>query len=285
MSGKHDIDSLLDDVVTLPSLPDTVARVTSMVDDPDCRLSDVATAISGDPALAIKTLRLVNSAYYGLGQQVTTIEHAVVMLGIKVIKNLALTATVFEAFQTTTMQFLRHSITCAMAMRTFAEGGTAAVSRLATGDEGFVFGLVHDVGKVILEEYLPEEWAKVPVLVKKQQIPWYKAERAIIGVDHAEVGARLAEKWRLAPTLVSAVAGHHDLTRCHDADSRTLAASVAVADFLSAAAGVPAYTPPCFDLSDDVWTLVGMDAANLPAVADHFFKSYHTVDELAGLAS
>ena len=96
MKKPCDIDTLLDEVVTLPSLPSSVAHIMRLVSDPQCPLSAVAQAISSDPPLAMKTLRLVNAAYYGLRQQVGTIEHAVVLLGIKVIKNLAFTATVFD---------------------------------------------------------------------------------------------------------------------------------------------------------------------------------------------
>lgn len=285
MGGAFNIEYLLEEVVTLPSLPDTVMRVTTMVDDPDCRLSDVAATISADPSLSLKTLRLVNSAYYGLGQQITTVEHAVVLLGIKVIKNLAITATVFETLQVSTASFLRHSIACGVAMKAFVESGKAGLSPAVEADEAFVFGLLHDVGKVVLDEYCKPQVAQVPVAVKERRIPWHVAEREIIGVDHAEMGARLAEKWRLAPKLIDAIAGHHDLERCANVDNRPSAACVAIADYVCSASGVPAYRDPVYELGDDVWAAAGIDRANLPVVADHFFRSYHGVEELLTLAT
>jgi putative nucleotidyltransferase with HDIG domain len=285
MGDAFNIDYLLEEVVTLPSLPDTVMRVTSMADDPDCPLSDVASAISADPSLSLKTLRLVNSAYYGLGQRIGTVEHAVVLLGIKVIKNLALTATVFETLQVSTSSFLRHSITCGVAMRAFAETGKTGLSPTVEGDEAFVFGLLHDVGKVILEEYCKKQWADVAPEVKERRIPWHVAEREIIGVDHAEMGARLAEKWRLSPRLVDAIGGHHDLDRCASAENRPFAACVSVADHLCAASGAPAYRDPVYDFPDAMYETAGIGHANLPAVAEHFFRNYHIVDELLTLAT
>lgn len=285
MGGAFNIDYLLEEVVTLPSLPDTVMRVTTMVDDPECRLSDVAAAISADPSLSLKTLRLVNSAYYGLGQQINTVEHAVVLLGIKVIKNLALTASVFETLQVSTSSFLRHSITCGVAMRAFVASGKTKMSPMVEGDEAFVFGLLHDVGKVILEEYCKQQWPAVAAAVKERRIPWHLAEREIIGVDHAEMGARLADKWRLSPRLVDAIGGHHDIARCSDAAHRPLAACVALADHLCAASGLPSYRDPVYDIADEVWEEAGVNHANLPAVTSHFFQSYHGVDELLTLAT
>ena len=285
MGEEFNIDYLLEEVVTLPSLPDTVMRVTSMVDDPDCQLSDVAATISADPSLSLKTLRLVNSAYYGLGQQITTVEHAVVLLGIKVIKNLALTATVFDTLQVSTAVFLRHSITCGVAMRALAETGKTALSPIVENDEAFIFGLLHDVGKVILEEYCRKAWAEVPGAVKARRIPWHVAEREIIGVDHALMGARLAEKWRLSSRLIDAIAGHHDLNQCAKPENRPFAACVAVADFMCAASGTPAYRDPVYELSDEVWAATGLRESELPAVIGHFFANYHGVEELLNLAT
>ncbi len=283
MTLQYDIDHFLDEVVTLPSLPETVVRVSQMVENPECRLKDVAGAISADPALAIKTLRLVNSAYYGLGQQVTTLEHAVVLLGIKVIKNLALTATVFETFKSGTGALLRHSIACGTAMRALAGNGLVPSAKRVTPDEAFVHGLLHDIGKVVIEEFLPEEAAKIPGLMQTRRITWCQAEQMLLGVDHAQVGARLAAKWKLAPLLVQAIGGHHDLSRCSDDSGRLLAATVAVADYLCAACGLHAASGACHP-QEDIWDVSGIRPEMVPSIVQGFLDSYPMVDELVNLA-
>lgn len=285
MNAPYDIDYFLDEVVTLPSLPETVVRVAQMVENPECRLKDVAGAISADPALAIKTLRLVNSAYYGLGQQVTTLEHAVVLLGIKVIKNLALTATVFETFKSGTSVFLRHSVACGTAMRAITENTLTPASKHITADEAFVYGLLHDIGKVIVEEFLPQEAAKIPALMQARRITWYQAEQALLGVDHAQVGARLAAKWKLAPLLIHAIEGHHDLVRCPDDASRVLAATVAVADYLCGACGLHSCLEARYQYTDDIWEVAGIRSVMVPPLVQGFLDHYPLVDELVGLAA
>lgn len=284
MSGAFNIDSLLEDVVTLPSLPDTIVRLMSLVDDPECKLSEVAKVISADPALTLKTLRLVNSAYYGLGKQVGTVEHAVVMLGVRVVKNLALTATVFETLQTGATAFLRHSVACGVAMRAIVDSGKTRAGAAVTGDEAFIFGLLHDVGKVVLEKYLPEQWREAGERVRTERIPWHQAERAVIGVDHAQVGGRLAQNWKLAPTLAEAIDGHHDLDRPAGDDVRVLAAALAVADFLCAASGLPSHDNPVYDLPDRAWTCAGLAADDVSAVTAEFFSNYHMAGKLMTMA-
>ena len=281
---KHyDIDTLLEEVVTLPSMPDSLARISELVSNPNCVLADVAKAVAGDPAIAIKTLRLVNSAYYGLGQEVTTIEHAVVLLGLKVIKNLALTATVFDKFKGTPNLFLRHCVGCGVAMRALAETGPLA-KQISSADEAFVYGLLHDIGKVILLEYLPEEYNKIPELVREKNIPWHQAERELIGTDHAELGGRFAQKWKLSKLVVNAISGHHDLELC-EPDFRPLAATLTVADYLSSASGLVSYEKPCFDIPESVWTTAAIDPQSLPKIVKKFLDSFTDVNELVKAAA
>lgn len=284
MAGNtYDIDSLLEEVVTLPSMPDSLARITDLVANPNCVLGDVARAISGDPAIAIKTLRLVNSAYYGLGQEVTTVEHAVVLLGLKVIKNLALTATVFDTIKGGAELFLRHCVACGVAMRVLAE--TSPLAKIVgSADEAFVYGLLHDIGKVILLEYLPQEYAKVPQLVREKNIPWYQAERELIGTDHAELGGRLALKWKLSRNVVNAIAGHHDMSLC-ETDFQPLAATLSVADYLCSASGLPSHPKPIFQITDPVWTAAAIEQSTLSKMVSRFFESFPDINELVKVAT
>ncbi len=276
--GHYDIDSLLEEVVTLPSMPDTLARVTVLLDDPNCALGDVAQAISVDPAIALKTLRLVNSAYYGLGQEIATIEHAVVLLGVRVIRNLVLTATVLDTMRASADRFLRHCVGCAVAMRTFAENGPLK-EHVASPEEAFVFGLLHDIGKVIFEEYLPERYARVPELCKASGMPWYRAEREVIGVDHAVLGGRLAERWKLTRPVVNAISGHHDLESC-DEGARILAATLSIADFACAQAGLPSHEDQRFDIPEETWEASALDSESLPKTLSAFLDRFHAIDDL-----
>jgi len=283
VNKTYDIDTLLDEVVTLPSLPGTVAHIMRLVNDPQCALSAVAQAISSDPPLAMKTLRLVNAAYYGLRQQVGTIEHAVVLLGIKVIKNLAFTATVFDIMKGSVEGFFIHSAFSGAAMRVLVESGHPN-PQVQSGEEAFVCGLLHDIGKVILDEFLPEECVKVARLCQKEHMPAHVAEKEIIGVDHAEVGARLAQKWKLPDGISDGIACHHDLRRSNVRMYQQVGAMIGIADYLCITAGLAVDENAVAVVDDEVWQLTNITSHEIPGLFDKFLASMPTVRELMTLA-
>ncbi len=277
-----DIDTLLEEVVTLPSLPDSVAKLAEMLDDPNCDMKSVASVISGDPAIALKTLRLVNSAYYGLGQEVTSVDHATVLLGAKVLKNLAMTATAFECMKSSAAQFLAHSVACGFAMKSIVLSGSIP-GFVGSEDEAFTYGLIHDIGKVILEEYMPDEYAQVTALVEEKHIPWYKAEQEIIGVDHAELGARLAQNWKLTPAVVNAIRGHHELSAC-DESHRVLAANLSIANQMCSLSGYRAHPMNHPVVVDETYAVAGINCDALPGLTEQYFSMHASIDELLSLA-
>jgi putative nucleotidyltransferase with HDIG domain len=278
-----DIDSLLEEVVTLPSMPTSVARITELLDQPGCAMSEVAKVISSDPSIALKTLRLVNSAYYGLNHNIASVEHAVVLLGAKVIKNLTLTATVFDAMQGRADQFLRHSVGCGVAMRTLARHVPRA-QEAGSPDEAFVFGLLHDIGKVILEEYLPGKYEETASAAHTRTEPWYRVEQEIVGVDHAELGGQLARHWKLDAQVAEAIAGHHELERCAE-EYRVFAASLCLADYISSLSGLPCQQDMHFLIPEAVWEYTGLTSKTLPPVLQAWFHSYHETQELIDMVS
>lgn len=284
MSGLKDVDYLLEEVVSLPALPATVERVSGLIDDPDVPMMEVGKAIATDTGIAMKTLRLVNSAYYGTREKVNSVEQAAVLLGPKVIKNLVFTSTVMETFKGSGDAFFRHSVACGMAMRSLAVNGsgTAAVD---PPEEASVYGVLHDVGKIILEEHLSEDYGRVGELARTEQMPWFEAERQILGVDHAEVGARLAENWRLSPEIVNAIAGHHDLANCRDSQYEGLAALLAVADYVCFCSGLYRHTRVPLTVSEDHWKAANVSSKDVPAILEPFFDSIQDVNELVQLAA
>ena len=283
MSKTYDIDALLEEVVTLPSLPGTVAQLMKLVSDPQCSLSAVARAVAMDPGLAMKTLRLVNSAYYGVRQQIATIEHAVVLLGIRVIKNLAFTATVFDVMKGSPDAFLRHSVMCGLAMRVLAEPSSKE-SFVEAPEEALVYGLLHDVGKVILAQFLPEEHAQIAEISRTRNVRWHEAERQIIGVDHAELGARLAQQWKLPERLIEGIAGHHDLDQCTTPALKRTAAMLTVANYLCYACGVTSYEGCIGHVSDEAWAASQLTSAEVPLLLDRLFEELPLVGELIEVA-
>lgn len=283
MSPKHDIDTLLDEIVTLPSLPGIIERINKMLENPDTPMNEVGQVISTDPAIAFKTLRLINSAYYALREKVTSVEHAVVMLGSKVVRNLVLTATVFDSMKGGAESYIRHSICCGILMEILTRHHKQKLP-LQT-DEAFVFGLLHDIGKVIFSQFLPEESRAVEQEVAKSKTPMFLVERKIVGVDHAAIGSQLALRWKLPEPLVQAIAGHHELFLCLEDVAQPLAANLAVADYICHACGVSDTEGNTPRVEDDVWQASQLKGSDIPKILNEFLVALPNVDELVKLAS
>lgn len=282
MIGKlYDIDLLLDEVVTLPSMPTALQQVVSLLDNPGASMSEVGRAMSADPAISMKSLRLVNSAYYGLGQEVKTVEHAVVLLGQRVVRNLVVSATVFHAIEGMAERFVRHSVACGVAMRVLTTH-THLSARVSSSDEGFVYGLLHEIGKMLLNEYMQEACVECATLVRHGAYP-HLAEQQIIGVDHAAIGARLAERWNLAPEIVFALAGQYEIHRV-PVEYRSLAAGLQLANFIAESAGYCSEERMVAQL--DPGALAAMDVAPsaLPSLLEHFFDARGDIDSMLKLA-
>jgi putative nucleotidyltransferase with HDIG domain len=214
------------------SLPQVVAKILDLSSDATSSAADIEKVISVDPGFCARLLRVANSAYFGLPRKVTSIKEAVVLLGVRSIRNLALTVSCYNVFIGRTdadsllrRELWRHSVLCALCSRSLASFGSTCPR-----EEGFVAGLLHDIGKCVALSAVREEALAAIERQRAEGIPSFTAERAEMGFDHTEIGARLAEKWGLPAILVSAIEHHHSVELLPPSPERDLAASVALAD-------------------------------------------------------
>ncbi|HOV60232.1 MAG TPA: HDOD domain-containing protein [Candidatus Hydrogenedentes bacterium] len=280
MPKYRDIEEFLDEVVSLPSMPGVVNEVRRILDDPNGSIADAADKIALDPALTFKVLRLVNSAFYGLRQQVTSIRHAAALLGAKVLKNLCLTAAVFDTMKGSPERLIRHAAGTATAMRALAQEGPLGLL-LPSPDEAFILGLVHDIGKMLLYAVVPDLTRDTEVMASERRIPLFRAEHELIGIDHAELGARLALHWKLDDLYVQAVGGHHETARCSSAFI-PIASSITVADYIAGMCGHGVMDPVWFEIPDTVWTDSGVDGPCAIRVMSTYLNDLARIDELVG---
>lgn len=285
MNDEESIHHILEEVVTLPSLPTMVAKVTELVDDPNCPLSEIGKALSQDPSLALKTLRLVNSAFYGVREKVSSVEQAVPLLGAKVIKNLVYSAAVFDTLHEGEEDLLRHSVSCGVVMRCLLESGAAPGASMIKPEEGFIMGLLHDVGKIIIHQYMADGFQKVAAMSLEKKCPWVEAEREVLRIDHAVIGASLARQWKLSDILADAISGHHDLSRCTDDTGHVGAALLAVADYICYASGVGGQNDIAPHLDPEVWKLTGITSTTICSVLEGYFSHILDVDQFLNPAA
>lgn len=230
--------STIETITDLPTLPVVVGRITSQIANPSTNAADIGRLIEQDQALTGKVLRLVNSAYYGFPKQIKSIQHAVVILGFNKVKTIIITASVFGAFKNRKSmgldleRFWQHSLGTAIAAKVAAE----AIGMAHAAEDAFIGGLLHDIGKVVLDQYQPTIYGPIVKYANDKGILLLEAEKEVMGVTHATVGEWVMEKWRLPPTIVRMVADHHNPNK--SSDRRELVASVHLGDILARALGV-----------------------------------------------
>ncbi len=205
------IQKLLSKIGNLPTLPQVVEQVMTLVEDPDTTSAQLADVISTDQALMTKVLKVVNSAYYGMPRRIATLRQATVILGFNTVKNLVLSASIFDSFGRgdenggfDRVKFWEHSIGAGTAAKVLAQR-----IRLGQPEELFVAGLVHDIGKVVIDDYLHDEFVRIVQIVRDKNCRILEAESEVLGVGHPYVGQLLAEKWNLPGILTESIAYHH----------------------------------------------------------------------------
>jgi HD-like signal output (HDOD) protein len=220
----------------MPALPVTVAKVLEITRNPKTSPADLNQIISLDPVLMGKVMRLINSAYYSLPNQITSLVRAIIMLGINTVKNLALSTAVLGTlgrasdFQALNMEgFWRHSITVGVTAKMVA---TRRNVDPKVREEYFIAGLLHDIGKIPLNNKLAKEYVQAISNTDRAHTPLYKSEEEIMLVNHAMVGKLIIENWRLGENLSDAVTFHHSLND-YSGSHRELVVTVAVANLFS----------------------------------------------------
>jgi putative nucleotidyltransferase with HDIG domain len=201
-------------VEKMPAFPASVSTILDITSDVNCAPKDLVKVIELDPVLTMKVLKLVNSAYFGLSREVSSVKQSVVYVGINTIKNVAISIAAIGVLPHTSSggydlhRFLQHSLTTAAVARLL--GRSKGVNENDLGDY-FVASLLHDIGQMVIGQYMPDEFQQAITLCSECQLSICEAEREVFGVDHAEIGAMLVENWQLSPALISCIRNHHKI--------------------------------------------------------------------------
>jgi len=209
-----ELEKRIDDTVNIPPIPTTLTRIAEVFDSPNGSAKQVASIIAKDPAIANRALRLVNSSFYGLKNPVTNINLACSILGLKVIKNLALQAAIRQTFKTkkergefNTDLLWDHSFKSAIACRLLAEH--SVITNDFSLDDAYTCGLIHDIGMLIMVDSQSDRFFEALQMSKQEDIPLATAETQLFGFNHAHVVSLFANRWMLASKVQAAVMSHH----------------------------------------------------------------------------
>lgn len=212
----ENIPSMLEKI---PTFSQSAIRILEITADVNCAPKDLVGQISHDPILTARVLKLVNSAYFGLSRKVESIQQSVVYVGINTIKNLAISVAAMGALPRTNeagldmSNFWTHSLITAVIAKLVAQ--KVGVARTEVSGF-FISGLLHDIGQIIFSTAQPEAYAKVLKEAREMQKPLHVLEQEEFGINHAELGAMLAEKWQLPASMVCAIRQHHDPEKMAD---------------------------------------------------------------------
>ncbi len=223
LSSSAKFELILRRVRDLPSLPDIVNKIVAVMGHPEVAASEIARLISYDPGLTSKVLRMVNSAAYGFQRQISSVQHAIMLLGFNTVRGVILSATIFKIFENNPAKglnpndFWRHSIETAVGSRVLAER-----LRIRYAEDAFSAGMLHDLGKMLLSSHCSSEYEPVLLSARQKGLPchgeaFYKLEKAHLGITHTELGYQLGIRWRMPSTILEVIQHHHHPEQAEEA--------------------------------------------------------------------
>ncbi|MDY6852527.1 MAG: HDOD domain-containing protein [Thermodesulfobacteriota bacterium] len=204
----------LEKIDDLPTLPTIAMEVNQMLNDYDISIHVLSKTIERDQSITFKILKLVNSAFFGLPSKVSTISHAVILLGFNSVRNAVVSVSVIDTFSQKkalrgfdVTDFWSHSVAVAVTSRYLAES-----SKTSHPDDCFIGGLLHDMGKLIMAQYFQDLFVKVWNSMQENKISFFDAEKKELPINHAQLGSELARKWNLPQGLIDAIRYHHTIS-------------------------------------------------------------------------
>jgi len=219
----QDINKILEKANNLKHNFYTVIKVSKKLDDFNVSISDLSKVISSDLALTATILKHCNSAKYGFARKITTINDAISVIGFTALKTIIFTIVSKSSFSKDLKgygleegDFWKNSISCAVYSRYIAE-----LTDYEDPEQAFTAGLLRDVGKLILNEYVKENRKEIIKIVTEENIPFSEAEEKVLGLSHCQIGAIVAEKWKFPQVLIDSIKYHHnpekaEIEQCED---------------------------------------------------------------------
>jgi len=226
---RNELKKIIMDTKTLPTLPGIINKLNSLSENEKSSVQEMAKIVSSDQVLSARILRLANSPSYGF-YRVSTISNAMILLGVNVVKSLALSSSIFEIMEKNSVGLWEHSLGVGVAANLIARK-----LALPECEEIATAALLHDIGKVIISLKCSEADLAIRKTICEQDIYTWEAERHVLDTDHAEIGAWLAKSWFLPDKLSEPIACHHDVIMSENHRIKT--SVVHIADVIIKASG------------------------------------------------
>jgi len=200
----RDLRAQIEKIDTLPTIPSILRKLLAIIERPRISISEIGDFIANDPVLTSRVLKVVNSPIYGFPGRISSLNQALILLGLNVVKGMLLGVSVFEAMQKTMVGLWEHSLGCAIASRIIAKR-----KGLKEPEEVSVAALLHDIGKVVLGLKFPEEYHQVMSAAENEDAFIFESEKKVFNINHADAGGWIAQKWNFPKNLVEPIEYHH----------------------------------------------------------------------------
>ncbi len=211
LNDNGNLESLFGHIGELPSLSPIILKVENAINNQYVSIEDISRLIMTDQALVAKILRVVNSGFYGFKHKISSVTHAITIMGLNSIKNIVLASEVFGAFPIKNSVvfdrylFWEHCLSSACAARAVAK-----MLKMENIEIVFISAILHDIGKLMIAKYLPVQLNKISVFAITKEMDIVDAEREVCGYDHSKIGQIMAEKWYFPEILSDIIAAHHE---------------------------------------------------------------------------
>jgi len=205
------VDEIINEIDKLKPMPVVTHKIMAIAGDPKSSMSEMSEIIAYDQGLTANLLKLCNSAYYGMPREIDSVHQAMVLMGLEQVVDIVLMSNSPEdlknshkGYDLAEGELWRASVSSALIARELAEKKGLSNNHLI-----FTAALIKDIGKVILGQYVADTFEEINHLVSEKEYSFREAEKEVIGIDHAELGSMVAEKWEFSSRMVEIIKNHH----------------------------------------------------------------------------
>jgi len=223
-------------ILDMPSLPVSAEKALQICNKVNVNPMDLNHVILLDPVLTGKLLKLINSAYYGIGTPVTSLVKAITMLGLNTVKNLVLSSAILSTLPVNkdinglNMEGFWHHCLCVGVMTKLLASKQGADSRYR--EEYFAAGLLHDIGKIPLNAVLSSDYIQMITIADRENKPLYAVESEIAGINHCEAGGIISNLWKLDNPIIDVITYHHSINE-YSGENKKILCFVEIANYFS----------------------------------------------------
>lgn len=263
---QQKIESIINNLDRLPSIPEVATKVISMVNNPSIAFKLVADEISKDQAITANILKLCNSAYFNRGKEITSVERAIVTMGMKEVKDMVIVATSKSVLDKAVIgynldkgEMWNHGLAVAVLSKDIV----MKTKKKDIADIAFTGGIIHDVGKTVIALFVQSTFKEILKVVEEDQIPFEMAEKKVMGFDHQEIGEKILAKWKFPEVLKAITRFHHEPGNAPN-EFKFIVSAVHIANVICLMAGIGIGSDGLYhELNESALAAVGLKSDDL----------------------